>query len=188
MGSDPENPRVILLISGKRKCGKDFITGQLKFRLGYECNILRISEPIKKYYAEKCGISLEELLSDGPLKEKYRLEMIIWGEKMRSEDPGYFCRIACKNSSRTPIWIVSDIRRKTDIEYFKKTYGYKIRTVRINVNETVRQSRGWIYKQGVDDAESECDLDDFNNWDLEITNDGCDDGNNLQKILALLKF
>lgn len=48
----------------------------------------------------------------------------------------------------SPIWIVSDIRRNTDIEFFKKTYGKKIKTVRINASENIRKNRGWVYVKG----------------------------------------
>ncbi|XP_044744231.1 phosphomevalonate kinase [Coccinella septempunctata] len=178
-----ENPKIIVLISGKRKCGKDFVAEKLRSILLDKCTIVRISAPIKKYYAEKCGISLEELLSDGPSKEKVRLEMINWSEKMRSQDPGCFCRSACENAELCPIWIVSDIRRRTDLEFFKKSYGNKIKTVRINAAEDIRKARGWIFTKGVDDVASECDLDKYSNWDLEIRNEGSE-----QEILKILEL
>lgn len=37
---------------------------------------------------------MNQLLSDGEYKEKYRLEMIKWGEDKRREDNGYFCKAA----------------------------------------------------------------------------------------------
>lgn len=46
------------------------------------------------------------------------------------------------------IWLVSDIRRKTDIKWFKDTYGDKVKTVRISANDNVRQQRGWMYTKG----------------------------------------
>lgn len=65
-----------------------------------KCTLVRISEPIKKHYSEKCNIDLAELLGDGPLKEKFRKEMIVWSDEMRSSDPGYFCRSACENGKQ----------------------------------------------------------------------------------------
>lgn len=35
-------------------------------------------------------------MSDGPYKEQHRLDMINWSDSVRAEDPGYFCRAACK--------------------------------------------------------------------------------------------
>lgn len=83
------------------------------------------------------------------------------------------------------IVLVSDIRRKTDIEFFRSE-GYNIKTVRINTNEEVRKARGWVFQSGVDDVQSECDLDDFAQWDLAIENDGTQDVEAIvDQILAL---
>ena len=39
-------------------------------------------------------MNVDELLGDGKYKESYRLEMAKWGENIRKEDYGYFCRAA----------------------------------------------------------------------------------------------
>lgn len=65
--------------------------------------------------------------------------------------------------------IVSDIRRKTDIKFFRD-HGYNIKTIR--ADDEVRKARGWIFGDGVDNVQSECDLDDVHQWDLKIENDG----------------
>lgn len=69
------------------------------------------------------------------------------------------------------IVIVSDIRRKTDIQFFRQC-GFIIKTIRIDANEEVRRQRGWKFEAGVDDVRSECDLDDFESWDMVIDNNG----------------
>lgn len=78
-----------------------------------------------------------------------------------------------KYAGTRPIIIVSDIRRKTDIQFFKNE-NYDIKTVRIEADDSIRQQRGWTFQEGVDDVQSECDLDDFEKWDFEINNDGSD--------------
>lgn len=65
------------------------------FSLGEKCTIIRISAPLKSSYAETHNLDIKELMSDGPYKEKYRLDMIKWSDKIREEDPGYFCKKAC---------------------------------------------------------------------------------------------
>ncbi|XP_073663051.1 phosphomevalonate kinase isoform X3 [Tursiops truncatus] len=46
-------PRLVLLFSGKRKSGKDFVTEALQSRLGADvCAVLRLSGPLKKQYAQ----------------------------------------------------------------------------------------------------------------------------------------
>jgi len=36
----------------------------------------------------------------------------------------------------------------------------------------VRQSRGWTFTEGVDDAPTECGLDHVTDWDLVVENNG----------------
>lgn len=50
----------------------------------------------------------------------------------------------------------------------------------------MRKARGWVFQSGVDDVQSECDLDDFTQWDLSIDNDGTQDVEAIvDQILAL---
>ncbi|XP_063368272.1 phosphomevalonate kinase [Cydia amplana] len=163
-------PRIILLFSGKRKSGKDYLTDHLQKLLGDRCEVIKISQPIKSHWAKEKNLNLNELLSDTEYKEQHRLEMIKWSDEMRDQDYGCFCRVACQNATDRPIWIVSDIRRKTDICWFKETYGNLIRTIRITADEDTRVKRGYKFKEGIDDVASECDLDDYTLWDLVIDN------------------
>ncbi|RZC32745.1 phosphomevalonate kinase [Asbolus verrucosus] len=166
-----DNPTIVLLFSGKRKSGKDFICEKIRTILGDgTCTIVRISEPLKGLYANHHGLDLQELLSDGPYKENYRSAMIKWSDEIRAKEPGYFCKAACDMAKVKPVWIVSDIRRITDVQWFKQTYQSKIKMIRIHADIEIRKSRGWVFTEGVDDAASECNLDDFKNWDLEISN------------------
>lgn len=135
------------------------------------CEIVRISEPIKRFWAEKNKLDLSELLSDGAYKENHRKQMIEWSDERRKEDYGIFCRDAMSKSTKG-ICIVSDIRRMNDVKYFRETYGDKLILIRIVCEDSVRISRGWTFQAGVDDIESECGLDDFQDWDLVIVNDG----------------
>ncbi|XP_034833290.1 phosphomevalonate kinase isoform X1 [Maniola hyperantus] len=164
------SPKVILLFSGKRKCGKDFLTDRLKEKFGDKCEIIKISKPIKNHWAKENNLNLNELLSDGEYKELYRLAMIKWSDEMREKDYGCFCRAACENALDKPIWIVSDIRRATDVQWFKETYGDLIRTIRLIADEETRIERGFQFKSGVDDVASECGLDNYSEWDLVINN------------------
>ncbi|KAL9901199.1 probable phosphomevalonate kinase isoform X1 [Glossina fuscipes] len=177
------NVKHIILISGKRKCGKDYISEKLQKRLGECSQIVRISEPIKKEWSRKDNVGLQELLSDGPLKEKYRKDMIKWGEELRQKDYGFFCKLAMDTGTLRETVIVSDIRRKSDIKYFKECYNGKVLIVRITCSEETRIKRGWIFRHGVDDVESECDLDDYENWDLTVENNGHLDGDEIINLI-----
>lgn len=100
--------------------------------------------------------------------------MIEWSDSVRAKDPGFFCRAAMTKASKEII-IVSDIRRKNDIKFFLEVYGNKVKTVRITCPENIRQERGWKFQEGVDNVQSECDLDDFSDWDFKFLNDGKED-------------
>lgn len=82
-----------------------------------------------------------------------------WGELKRDQDPGYFCRKAIEKAlaskeqgcqrSKT-VWIVTDARRKTDIEYFRQNYpSDRLCLVRVTAEECVRKCRNWKFTQGL---------------------------------------
>lgn len=111
--------------------------------------------------------------------------MIEWSETKRKEEPGFFCSQAMAGA-RSPLVIVSDIRRKTDIEWFCGKFGDRIRRIRISADEGVRKARGWEFKDGIDNSSSECDLDDYLEWDLMIDNG--DDSLTEIRVQELLEF
>lgn len=164
-------PRLVLVFSGKRKSGKDYVTDWIQERLGGDvCCVLRLSGPLKQQYAQEHGLDLDQLLGPGPYKEQYRADMIRWGESRRNQDPGFFCRLATREA-RQPVWMVSDARRPSDLQWFRSEFPQQTRTVRVQCSEQTRKQRGWSFTAGVDDAESECGLDDHVKFDWIVTND-----------------
>ncbi|XP_030638506.1 phosphomevalonate kinase [Chanos chanos] len=167
-------PKLILLFSGKRKSGKDYVTDLIQRRLGSKrCCILRLSGPLKEQYARERGLNYEELLGAGAYKEQYRADMIQWGERKRAQDPGFFCRLAIRDAIQ-PVWIISDARRMSDLQWFWREYPQQCKCVRVVASEQTRAQRGWKVIAGVDDAESECGLDHGVEFDWIISNDGDD--------------
>jgi phosphomevalonate kinase len=114
-------------------------------------------------------------MTDGPYKEIYRAKMIAFGEQMRAADPGYWCKLTTANA-KSNIWIIPDCRRKTDIEYFvqlaSQNSGHPPIRVRVTASTATREARGFKFCEGIDDAESECGLDDYPAWDIVIDNEG----------------
>ncbi|XP_008521349.2 phosphomevalonate kinase isoform X2 [Equus przewalskii] len=193
-------PRLVLLFSGKRKSGKDFVTEALQSRLtGFGCACPTDSElmsvpssgsrvhsrssmlrpPPQTVFKKVCpgkavdehGLNFQRLLDASTYKEAYRRDMIRWGEEKRQADPGFFCRKIVEGVSQ-PVWLVSDTRRVSDIQWFQETYGAMTQTIRVVALEQSRQQRGWVFTPGVDDAESECGLDNFGGFDWVIENHG----------------
>lgn len=90
--------KLVIIFSGKRKSGKDYVTDRFLEKIVAiagpgSCEIGRLSAPLKEAYARENGLDFAELLSDGPYKEKYRADMIKWGEDKRRDDPAYFARL-----------------------------------------------------------------------------------------------
>ncbi|XP_068108593.1 phosphomevalonate kinase isoform X2 [Hyperolius riggenbachi] len=120
-------------------------------------------------------------------KETYRAAMIHWGEEKRNADPGFFCRLIVDGVTQ-PVWVISDTRRKSDVDWFKASYGALTQTVRVVASEETRRSRGWVYTSEVDEAESECGLDTGVMFDWIINNDdkrSLED--QLQKLVAFIQ-
>ncbi|KDR07077.1 phosphomevalonate kinase [Zootermopsis nevadensis] len=182
-------PVCILLFSGKRKSGKDYITDRIFDRLGKDnAAMIKISAPIKTHWAEKHDLNFEELMGTGEYKEKHRQDMIKWSEDIRQKDCGYFCQAAVEmfNAHEKPVWIVSDTRRRSDLKWFKENYGNAVKTVRVLADDDVRTQRGWVFTTGIDDAETECDLDGLTDWDWSILNNGSEPEleNGMQNIVS----
>jgi phosphomevalonate kinase len=68
------NIKKIILLSGKRKSGKDYVGEILAEKL--QAVLLHLSEPLKLEYARLYQINGEQLLNSSSYKENYRKDMI----------------------------------------------------------------------------------------------------------------
>ena len=94
--------QTVVVVSGKRKVGKDFVCERLLALLGAAtAEIGRLSAPLKQAYALEHGLDYEELLTDGPYKEKYRKDMIAWGERRREKEPGFFAQLVMRDVTKS---------------------------------------------------------------------------------------
>ena len=174
-------PQVQLILSGKRKCGKDFLEHLIFNRFSNKILSFRISGPIKAAFANKHGLNLTELLGASQYKEQYRKKMVQWSEQVRQTDPHYFLRLAILEAYEAggdkPIWLLNDARRPTDLQYFNDSSEIdmsKTRVVKLRIvsTEQTRMKRGWIFTEGIDDQTTECGLDHITDWDYIIENNG----------------
>ncbi|CAF0977039.1 unnamed protein product [Didymodactylos carnosus] len=186
----------IVLLSGKRKSGKDYIGEKLYEKLNDEqqCTLLHLSEPLKIQYANEHQLNGQNMMDSSAYKETYRKDMIRWGETKRLQCPSIFCELAIKQKHLICLtsqhWIVCDIRRYTDIEFFKKYFHDKLLLIRIQSSIESREKRGFIFSQDIDDSESECQLDSNVEWNFVFINNENDIDNfhsQINKLIALIR-
>ncbi|KAH9399639.1 hypothetical protein TYRP_017628 [Tyrophagus putrescentiae] len=180
--SQLSKPKVQIVLSGKRKCGKDFLESLILERFPRQVLSYRISAPIKGAYAQQHGLDFAELLTASEYKEQYRQEMVSWSEAVRAANPHHFLRLAIIQAAtqtleNRPIWLLNDARRPTDLAYFADASEIDMTAtalikLRITSSELVRVSRGWHFTAGIDDQQTECGLDGERHWDYIIQNDG----------------
>lgn len=176
-------PDLIILISGKRKSGKTFLSEKLFSHLldtEFNLNEIILAGPLKEIYAKENGLDYERLLDTSSYKELHRVDMIKWSDSKRVEDLYFFCKIAVgkvaydlsmKVKNKLNIWVVTDLRLQVELQYFKLKYSNLIKTVRVLASDEVRIQRNWVFTKGADDWSSECDLDMVDDWDFVIRND-----------------
>ncbi|CAD5113275.1 DgyrCDS2455 [Dimorphilus gyrociliatus] len=150
-----------------------YILPLYQFRFDSEFyHVLTMAKPLKYLFCqEQQGIDYEKLLDSSAYKEKFRLELSNWSWNKMQEDIHIFSRIAVKEAALKPLWIVSDIRRTSDIKYILDKRECPHLFVRIEVSEEIRKERGWSYVKGIDDSWSECELDHNMSWDIIFHND-----------------
>lgn len=168
------------MISGKRKCGKDYfatiLRKDIQERLCQTAAIIHISEPIKRAFAEKHHLDLDKLMSSSGYKESFRRHMVRWSESERRKDSTIFCRRALEylmqeSVSKPAFVIVADCRRPSDVEYFSSlNKELPPLHLRIMASPATRRARGWIFSSGIDDADTECALDDVP-FDVLVVNE-----------------
>lgn len=170
-----QHPVLIFIISGKRKSGKDYFSNLLTTKFGSEiCAVLHLSGPLKKRYSEIHNLDYEKLLGTSSYKEKYREDMIKWGENERTKDPSVFCRLSTETEEAVSksFWIITDARRPSDLEYFNAAFPGRVVLIRIESTTDNRAKRGWKFAENVDNARSECALDEGIQWDYIVDNNG----------------
>ena len=176
-------PSVIIMISGKRKSGKDFVASALKTRINAtipnsKVFITHVALPIKSEWAKRHSLSLEDLQSTSGYKEIHRKAMVAWGEEQCAKDRFVFCKLCSEGLPRGErvVWIIADCRRPHDLEYFRaRIVSERTLTIRVTADVATRESRGFVFTKGIDDAGTECGLDEFTGWDYVIRNDASED-------------
>jgi phosphomevalonate kinase len=95
MAADSPSPKLVFLFYGKRKSGKDYVVSRLQELISRDvCDVITLSAPLKRQYAEDHGLDYQRLLDSSSYKESHHLPMIAWGESMRDRDEGFLSLVA----------------------------------------------------------------------------------------------
>lgn len=94
---------------------------------------------------------------------------------MRANDYGYWAKLTTKEPV-SRFWVIPDCRRKTDFQYFMELAEQNAALppirLRVSADTQIRETRGFKFCAGIDDAESECGLDDYPDWEVKLQNNG----------------
>lgn len=172
---------LIVLVSGKRYAGKDYICDQAINYLTnlHKLNCIKISHSDinKQLYCEKVGADLNRMLLDRDYKESHRNKLIAFAQKQQQGNPLFLSELVLEKilnviTNNVDIVFISDFRRKMEQHFFEQRFGQNnIITLRINASNTSREARGWLYDHIKDTKYTECELDDKIDWNLLFNND-----------------
>lgn len=149
----------IIGISGKQFSGKDFLTRLLLERLP-DFRQVPLAQAIKEAYALQHGLTLTEIEAN---KAQYRPGLIALGDWGRAQDPDFWIKQVLSQPGKK---IISDVRLIREYDLLKTSGAFLIR---INADRAIRAQRGQLVSET---DPTECALDEVNNWDLLLTNNG----------------
>ena len=154
-----KNNRKIIVFSGKQFSGKDTVA-KILLENFKSFKRIGIADAIKMQYAQKTGLSLEEIEQN---KSQYRQDLIELGDWGRAQNPDYWLNSIIAYEGNT---IVTDIRVKHELDLFKEHGAY---SVRIESSEEARSKRGILSSKN---DNTETALDNIKDWDYVIHNNG----------------
>ena len=163
---DGVKPKLLVLLSGKRTVGKDFIADLLDCAFsshGFTVYRSALGNVNKKLYAEKFGIEVERLFNDRDFKETHRAAMIEHHKQLNAADPEWCLMTVLEAASGSDIMILSDLRTSKDLNWFKNQ-EIPVMLLRITASNDARKDRGWVPCPLKDALFTETDLDSYNNW------------------------
>lgn len=147
----------IIAVSGKQYSGKDTVA---KLILEKFPNFTRvgIGDAIKLEYGKKHSITFEEIEANKPL---YRADLIELGNWGRAQDSLFWLKKIIELDYDV---IVPDMRVMPELQVFKNENAFLLR---VEASEEGRSQRGKITSA---DDNTECELDNYKNWNYVIDN------------------
>jgi len=142
---------VLLLVSGKRCCGKDtfadFFQDYCK-KKDITCMRFALAEECKALYAKENNISFEKLVRDRGFKELHRTAMTqyFWEKGVSFFEDKTLEKI-CNTVSQ--VFIITDFRLKSLYEKIPLD-RFNVKTVRVNCSIDQREKRGFKFDESKD--------------------------------------
>jgi prolyl 4-hydroxylase len=182
--------RSIVLVTGKRASGKDYVSSLLQTCLREEVGVSVYSTALgninKRMFALENHLDYQRLLVDREYKEAHRMAMVEAHAARDMQDPLWCCGTVLRDFDQTGsnVLLVSDVRRLADLVAFQRHAlgnGYKCITLRINCSDDARALRGWTPDIAKDTLPTETELDSSSmHWTACIDNsDPSASGNSL---------
>lgn len=162
----------VILLSGKRFSGKDKVKDLLQ-KFFKNSASLSLADECKQMYAKENDLDGERLINDREYKEIHRNGLTEFYKKSLTENEFFFesyVETIIKKVTVDTI-IIPDIRTNNNLKFFHEIYGVNCVTIRINSTEEEKSKRGWI-RTDYDDSIIETELDNIDNWDYIIQNNG----------------
>jgi phosphomevalonate kinase len=171
----------VILISGKRAVGKDYIADKIQQSLEkLHLKVYRTSLGTlnKQLYAQKNNIDFNRLEKDRRFKEDHRVAMIMHHTKMDESNPEWAVKSVLQDATakNADVLLVSDIRRLKDLEWFQSHSPSVPMMLRITANNQARLMHGWDPDAEKDQLPTEVELDIYKGWsslfeNSDISND-----------------
>ena len=169
----------LLAISGKRFSGKDTFAALLvegAARRGVTLEPHAFAAESKRMFvaretARGVSVDLERLLTDRSYKEQQRPQLTLFTMVSIKNDPLVFARSVSERIEASPNpGLITDVRLKLEVEFL--CLRFDLHLLRIVRSDEQRAASGWTYTPGVDDHQTETELDDPSLWNEIIPNDG----------------
>ena len=170
------NKPIVICLSGKRHSGKTNVSNMIKNHMelvGLTVKITSLSYFCKKEYCDKNNVDFQKILSDHKFKDLHRDKLT---EYFLTTDPMTYPVLLEKDidANKYKIYVIDDMRLLVEnAEYFRENCSLKwnLFYVRVNALDNVKIKRGWIRSQ-YDDLQCENDLDNYEEFDYVINNNG----------------
>jgi phosphomevalonate kinase len=149
----------IIVLSGKHFSGKDTVADMIKEHFP-DFKEIALAGAIKKEFGKHKNITVSEIERNKPL---YRADLIELGNKGRAESPDFWIKKVLEEEGNL---IVPDLRLKYELETFRKRGAI---TIRVESSREERVKRARLVSEN---DPTEIQLDDINDWDYTIENNG----------------